>query len=86
MTTTNPSPTIVHKPAVGSNNVKSYGHADGVLEVEFRNGSRYRYTGPDVTKHFEALDKAQSKGGYIVTALRKCKTTVCVRLDEGKKS
>ena len=84
MATTKPNPTIVHKPAVGSNNVKSYGHADGVLEIEFRNGSRYRYTGPDVTKHFEALDKAQSKGGYIAGTLRKCTTTVCTRIDGAK--
>lgn len=76
--------TIVRKPAIGSNNVKSYGHADGVLEIEFRNGSVYRYTGPNVSTHFAALEKAQSKGGYISTALRKCPTTKCERIGDGK--
>lgn len=80
MSSSKPSNLIKRKPAVGSNNIKSYGHENGVLEIEFMNGSVYRYTGPDVRKHYEAFDKSNSKGAYVAAYLRKCKTTKCEKL------
>lgn len=54
---------------IASSTLKSAGYADGVLEVEFHNGSVYRYLDvpADVAEAFLASD---SKGHHFVTFIR----------------
>jgi KTSC domain len=54
---------------VASSTLKSIGYADGILEVEFPNGSVYRYFG--VSKEtVAALMASESKGQHFVKFIR----------------
>lgn len=49
---------------VKSSNVDAVGYDDGVLEVHFRNGARYRYAGVEA-EEYDALLKADSVGRFL---------------------
>lgn len=71
---------IARQPVIGSHNIKSIGHENGVMHIEFHDGKVYEYTGPLVTAHHDALMKSQSKGGYFMRNVRHCKQTTCTRI------
>jgi hypothetical protein len=54
----------VKRQTVSSSNIKSIGHENDVLEVEFSNGGIYHYHGVPVAK-FHSLKGAKSIGGYL---------------------
>lgn len=55
---------LVRKP-VSSSNIKSVGYADGVLEVEFVNGSVYQYTGKTTYELYGRLMQSPSVGRFF---------------------
>ncbi len=59
----------MNRQSVSSSNLRSVGHDGSTLEVEFRNGSVYQYSG--VPKSVSrALLSAGSKGGYFNDYIR----------------
>lgn len=83
MTPTTPKPTdvVIARETVPSGNIRSIGHANGVMDIEFHGGKVYRYTGPKVTDHYNAIMKADSKGKYFTQHIRHCKDTNCISLN-----
>ena len=75
---------IERKPVIGSHNIKSIGHENGVMHIEFHDGNIYEYTGQKVTDHFEGLMKAASKGAYFQQNIRRCQYTACVKIFDAK--
>lgn len=70
------SDTRMSRKPVTSSNIRSIGFENGVMEIEFANGGRvYRYTGPRVQEHYEALMKAPSVGKHFLAHVRNCKET-----------
>ena len=54
---------------VVSSNIASVGYESGTLEIEFRSGGGYKYTG--VPEHiYRALLSAPSKGSYFAEHIR----------------
>lgn len=54
---------------VSSSNLASVGYQDGILEVAFKSGSVYQYTGvPDSV--YEALMSAPSHGKFFAAFIR----------------
>ena len=56
----------MHRTKVESSNVESVGfdRIEGVLEVEFKSGKVYQYTGVKSEEYAELL-ASKSKGGYL---------------------
>lgn len=60
---------MLRRTPITSSTLKSAGYAEGVLEVEFKDGSVYRYS--DVPAEVaEAFLASDSKGHYLVTFIR----------------
>lgn len=55
----------LEREPVSSSNIRSVGYADGVLEVEFINGSVYQYTGHGVYKLYQQLMHSSSVGRFF---------------------
>lgn len=72
---------IKREPVVGSHNIRSVGHENGVMEIEFSDGKVYQYTGEMATHHYNEMMKAPSKGSYFHRNVRHCKKTTCTKLD-----
>ncbi|MBW1860615.1 MAG: KTSC domain-containing protein [Deltaproteobacteria bacterium] len=60
---------------VDSSNLKAIGYDKGVVEIEFRSGRVYRYTGVNF-EIFRALRSAPSKGKYFWRHIR-CRSHDC---------
>lgn len=58
-----------HESSLVSSNIKSAAYENGALEIEFRNGSRYRYEGVE-RKVYDELRQADSAGKYFATNIR----------------
>jgi len=54
---------------VKSSNIKSIGHENDVLEIEFHNGGIYQYQGVSKVL-FEELMHSESVGGYFHTYIK----------------
>lgn len=76
--------TIKREPVIGSHNIKSIGHENGVMHIEFHDGNVYEYTGPKATEHYTAMMKSQSKGSYFGTNVRRCPQTKCTKIFDAK--
>jgi hypothetical protein len=61
----------MHRTTVESSNLRSVGYDANakLLEVEFRSGRIYRYSGVDDETH-QALMDSESKGGYHFANIR----------------
>ncbi len=60
----------MRRTPVVSTNVNSIGYANGVIEVEFNNGSIYQYFGVDEYV-FKSFLEAPSKGRFVHYNLKK---------------
>lgn len=58
-------PKPIEREPVSSSNLRSVGYGDGVLEVEFLNGSVYQYTGDGVYQLYRRLMAASSVGRFF---------------------
>jgi hypothetical protein len=47
------------------------------MEVKFKGGRTYRYTGPKVREHYDGLMGAESAGKYFGSHIRNCSDTQC---------
>ena len=56
------------EPSAGSSNIASVGWEDGVMEVEFRNGSVYHYECP--REIFEEWQDTGFRGGHFHRNIR----------------
>lgn len=65
---------------VKSSAVKSIGYEDGVLEVEYASGGRYRFTGISQAQ-YDALHNSGGSIGRQVNDLRKC-CTGCTKCED----
>ena len=69
----------MERQSVNSSQLKSVGHEDGVLEIEFSNGAVYQYQGSKVKDHYDGLMAAnaagESVGRYFNQNIRKCPHT-----------
>jgi len=72
---------VIPRDTVPSGNIRSIGHANGVMDIEFHNGNIYRYRGPKVSDHFAGIMKAPSKGKFFTEHIRHCKDTTCKHLN-----
>jgi len=67
----------MERQPVTSSLIKSIGHENGVMHIEFSNGKVYEYTGPKVSEHYAALLAAPSIGKHFGAHVRGCKATTC---------
>ena len=65
---------------VNSSSIRSIGHENGVMHIEFKNGQVYEYTGPKVAEHYAALQAAESVGRYFSAVVANCPHTLAQRL------
>jgi hypothetical protein len=70
----------MERQPVSSSTIKSIGHENGVMHIEFSNGSLYEYRGPKVADHYEALTKAASIGKHFGAHVRNCAHTTCTKI------
>jgi hypothetical protein len=74
----------MNRTPIVSSQIRSAGHENGTMEIEFRSGRVYRYTGEKVTEHYNNMVKADSAGSYFVKNIRHCPHTVCEEIKELK--
>ena len=67
----------MQRQPVESSLIKSIGHENGVMHIEFKNGKVYEYTGPKATEHYHALIAANSIGKHFGAHVRNCPHTQC---------
>lgn len=63
------------RQSVSSSNIRSIGFENDAMEIEFANGRVYRYTGPRVREHYDALMSAPSAGRHFAAHVRTCPQT-----------
>jgi KTSC domain len=63
------------RQSVSSSNIRSIGFENNAMEIEFTNGRVYRYTGPRVREHYDALMSAESVGKHFAAHVRSCPQT-----------
>jgi KTSC domain len=65
------------RTSVTSSLIKSIGHENGELHVEFHHGGIYSYMGPKVEEHYNNMLSAPSVGKYFFANIKNCPNTVC---------
>jgi len=71
---------VLKKIAVSSSHINNvqYDNEEGVMFVEFKNGSRYRYSNVDPTVYTAFMD-SPSKGNYLHKVMRQ--VCPCVKIE-----
>jgi len=72
----------MQRQPVESSNIKSVGWDDKTktLEIEFKGGGIYQYTGPPAEQRYKELLAAESKGKYFTAHIRRDPQLVVKRI------